>query len=117
MAEGKVEWSKAALEAAKLNLSYTRIVVPIYSVVGQRVLISVDMLPDAKLTGHVESLASVSSVSFSPVASDNATGNFTKVVQRLPVKIVFDRDQSAMSLLKVGMSVTPTVLLAKDLAH
>jgi membrane fusion protein (multidrug efflux system) len=78
---------------------------------GQRVTIAIDMLPGTKLKGHIESLAPASSVSFSPIAPDNATGNFTKVVQRLPVKIVIDPNQSASELLKVGMSVTPTVLL------
>jgi membrane fusion protein (multidrug efflux system) len=77
--------------------------------VGQPVDIAVDMLPRTTLKGHVESLAPASSVSFSPIAPDNATGNFTKVVQRLPVKIVIDPGQSAAHLLKVGMSVTPTV--------
>lgn len=77
---------------------------------GQRVTIAVDMLPGTTLTGHVESLAPASSVSFSPIAPDNATGNFTKVVQRLPVKIVIDPGQRAAQLLKVGMSVTPTVI-------
>jgi len=79
--------------------------------VGQRVDIAVDMLPGATLHGHVASLAPASSVSFSPIAPDNATGNFTKVVQRLPVKIVIDPGQDAARLLKVGMSVTPTVML------
>ncbi|WP_338762634.1 HlyD family secretion protein [Massilia sp. METH4] len=78
---------------------------------GQRVTIAVDMLPGTTLTGHVASLAPASSVSFSPIAPDNATGNFTKVVQRLPVKIVIDPGQRAAQLLKVGMSVTPTVLV------
>jgi membrane fusion protein (multidrug efflux system) len=77
---------------------------------GQRVTIAVDMLPGITLTGHVDSLAPASSVSFSPVAPDNATGNFTKVVQRLPVKIVIDPNQQAAQRLKVGMSVTPTVI-------
>jgi membrane fusion protein (multidrug efflux system) len=77
---------------------------------GQRVTIAVDMLPGATLTGHVTSLAPASSVSFSPIAPDNATGNFTKVVQRLPVKIAIDPGQRAAQLLKVGMSVTPTVI-------
>lgn len=77
--------------------------------VGQRVTIAVDMLPGTTLTGHVDSLAPASSLAFSPVAPDNATGNFTKVVQRLPVKIVLDPNQRAAHLLKVGMSVTPTV--------
>ena len=151
-ADAQVARNKAALAAARLNLSYTKIVAPIDGVVGQRsvrvgayaqvgapllaivplqqayveanfretqlarvrvgqpVTISVDMLPGTTLKGHVESLAPASSLSFSPIAPDNATGNFTKVVQRLPVKIVIDPGQDAARLLKVGMSVTPTVL-------
>lgn len=77
--------------------------------VGQRVTIAVDMLPGTTLNGHVDSLAPASSVSFSPIAPDNATGNFTKVVQRLPVKIVIEPGQAAAQRLKVGMSVTPVV--------
>jgi len=151
-AEAQVARSRAALEAAQLNLSYTTIVAPIDGVVGQRTVrvgayaqvgaamlaivplqqayieanfresqlarmrvgqpveIAVDMLPGTILKGHVESLAPASSVSFSPIAPDNATGNFTKVVQRLPVKIVIEPGQSAAARLKVGMSVTPTVV-------
>ncbi|MDN4058215.1 HlyD family secretion protein [Massilia sp. YIM B02769] len=151
--EAQVARSKAALEAAELHLSYTKVNAPIDGVVGQRsvrvgayaqvgaamlaivplqsayveanfretqlarmrvgqrVDIAVDMLPGTTLHGHVASLAPASSVSFSPIAPDNATGNFTKVVQRLPVKIVIDPGQEAARLLKVGMSVTPTVAL------
>jgi len=151
--EAQVARSKAALEAAQLRLSYTRIHAPIDGVVGQRTVrvgayaqvgaamlaivplqsayveanfretqlagmrvgqavdIAVDMLPGTTLHGHVASLAPASSVSFSPIAPDNATGNFTKVVQRLPVKILIDPGQDASRLLKVGMSVTPTVML------
>lgn len=77
--------------------------------VGQKVSITVDMLPGTVLNGHVESMAPASSVSFSPIAPDNATGNFTKVVQRLPVKIAIDPGQAAAGQLKVGMSVIATV--------
>lgn len=84
--------------------------------VGQRVTIAVDMLPGVTLQGHVTSLAPASSVSFSPIAPDNATGNFTKVVQRLPVKIAIDPGQQAAQRLKVGMSVTPTVVIAANTA-
>lgn len=77
--------------------------------VGQKVNITIDMLPGIFLRGRVESIAPASSVSFSPVAPDNATGNFTKVVQRLPVKIMIDPDQAAAAQLKVGMSVTAAI--------
>ena len=76
---------------------------------GQPVTVKVDALPDVELQGHVQSLAPATGVTFSPLAPDNATGNFTKVVQRIPVKIVFEPGQPALSQLRVGMSVTPTV--------
>ena len=77
---------------------------------GQPVSLSVDALAGVELHGHVQSLAPATGVTFSPIAPDNATGNFTKVVQRVPVKIVFEPDQPALAQLRVGMSVTPTLL-------
>ena len=59
--------------------------------------------------GHVDSLAPATGVSFAPIAPDNATGNFTKVVQRVPVKIAIDRGQEAVSALSVGLSVEAEV--------
>lgn len=76
---------------------------------GQAVSIHVDAYPDMPLTGHVASLAPATGVTFSPVAPDNATGNFTKVVQRLPVKIVIDPGQNAIAKLKQGLSVETTI--------
>ncbi|MEJ0052044.1 MAG: HlyD family secretion protein [Methylovirgula sp.] len=76
---------------------------------GQKVEITVDAFPGAVLTGHVDSLAPASGIAFSPIAPDNATGNFTKVVQRIPLKIVFDPDQSLRARLRVGMSVETTL--------
>jgi membrane fusion protein (multidrug efflux system) len=67
------------------------------------------MLSGTTLRGHVNSVAPASGIAFSPIAPDNATGNFTKVVQRLPVKITIDPDQPDAQLLRVGMSVVPTV--------
>jgi membrane fusion protein (multidrug efflux system) len=58
--------------------------------IGQAVTISVDAIPDHKFTGHVESIAAASGSTYSLLPPDNATGNFTKVVQRVPVKISFD---------------------------
>jgi membrane fusion protein, multidrug efflux system len=72
---------------------------------GQKVKITVDAFPGAVLNGHVDSLAPASGVAFSPIAPDNATGNFTKVVQRIPLKIVFDPGQPLRARLRVGMSV------------
>jgi len=76
---------------------------------GQAVDIKVDALPGEALKGTVDSLAPASGVSFSSVAPHNATGNFTKIVQRLPVRIRIDPGQPAAAKLRVGMSVTPTI--------
>jgi membrane fusion protein, multidrug efflux system len=155
-ATATVAKAKAALQAAELNLSYTRIVAPIDGTVGQRTLrsgayvhvgapllavvplqqayveanfretqlqhvrpgqpvtIRIDMLSGAIIHGHVNSLAPASGIAFSPIAPDNATGNFTKVVQRLPVKITIDPNQPAADRLRVGMSVVPTVRIDSE---
>ncbi|RWR01254.1 DSBA oxidoreductase [[Pantoea] beijingensis] len=76
---------------------------------GQRVSISVDALPDVHFSGYVDSVAPATGTTFSAIAPDNATGNFTKVVQRLPVKIVLDANQPDLSRLRVGMSVVPQI--------
>ncbi|MCQ6255679.1 HlyD family secretion protein [Pseudomonas sp. Q11] len=76
---------------------------------GQTVEIEVDALPGEALQGTVQSLGPASGVSYSVVAPHNATGNFTKIVQRLPVRIRIDPDQSAAAKLRVGMSVTPHI--------
>jgi membrane fusion protein (multidrug efflux system) len=60
-------------------------------------------------TGRVSSLAPASGVSFSPLPAHNATGNFTKIVQRLPVRIAIDAANPQRELLRVGMSVRPEV--------
>ncbi|NBA97821.1 HlyD family secretion protein [Pseudomonas sp. R5(2019)] len=73
--------------------------------VGQSVSLSVDTFPDAALLGHVESIAPATGVTFAAVRPDNATGNFTKVVQRIPVKISLDANQPLLGHLRVGMSV------------
>lgn len=77
--------------------------------VGQPVDIRVDALPGVRLKGHVESLGAASGASFSPVPPHNATGNFTKIVQRLPVRIQLDPGQEQAQRLRVGMSVRPSV--------
>lgn len=76
---------------------------------GQKVDISIDALPGEKLSGTVESLGPASGVSYSSIAPHNATGNFTKIVQRLPVRIRMDSGQPTAARLRVGMSVTPTI--------
>ncbi|WP_130830936.1 HlyD family secretion protein [[Erwinia] mediterraneensis] len=72
---------------------------------GQPVTVTVDALPGQHFTGHVDSIAPATGATFSAIAPDNATGNFTKVVQRLPVKIVLDGRQADLAQLRVGMSV------------
>jgi membrane fusion protein (multidrug efflux system) len=59
---------------------------------GQKVEIEIDSFPDHKFEGRVQSFSPASGASFAVLPSDNATGNFTKIVQRVPVKILFDRD-------------------------
>jgi len=75
--------------------------------VGQRVDIDVDMFPGNVVHGHVDSLAPASGQEFALLPPDNATGNFTKVVQRIPVKIALDGEASIE--LRPGMSVIPTI--------
>jgi membrane fusion protein (multidrug efflux system) len=80
---------------------------------GQPVEISIDTFPDATIRGHVDSVAPATGLQFALLPPDNATGNFTKIVQRLPVKIVLDRrfgdHVAAADLLRPGMSVEPTI--------
>jgi membrane fusion protein (multidrug efflux system) len=63
--------------------------------------------------GRVDSLAPATGVAFAPIAPDNATGNFTKIVQRVPVKIAIDRGQEAASALSVGLSVETEVTVGQ----
>jgi len=150
-AEATTERARAGLNAARLNLSYTRIVAPIDGTIGHRLVrvgnyieigapllavvpldqayveanfretqlrkvrpgqsvsISVDTLPGIHLRGHVESLAPASGVTFAAIAPENGTGNFTKIVQRLPLRIRIDPGQRDAQALRVGMSVRPVV--------
>jgi membrane fusion protein (multidrug efflux system) len=71
--------------------------------------VTVDTFPGIVLRGHVDSWSPASGAQFSLLPPDNATGNFTKVVQRIPVKIVLDRDPSLGNLLRPGMSVIATI--------
>jgi membrane fusion protein, multidrug efflux system len=75
---------------------------------GQPVELKVDSFGATTLKGHVDSLSPASGLEFALLPPDNATGNFTKIVQRVPVKIVLD-DQSLKGLLRPGMSAVPTV--------
>ncbi|MFB2603911.1 HlyD family secretion protein, partial [Rhizobium phaseoli] len=75
---------------------------------GQPVDIEVDTFPGRTYHGHVDSLAPASGQEFALLPPDNATGNFTKVVQRIPVKIVLDAE-AANGDLRPGMSVQPSI--------
>ena len=77
---------------------------------GQPVRIKVDALPDREFTGRVESVMAGTGAAFSLFPPENASGNYVKVVQRIPVKIVLDPNQGAEEVLRVGMSVNPTIL-------
>ena len=76
---------------------------------GQPVTIRVDAYPQFKFKGHVDSIQSGSGARFSLFPPENATGNYIKVVQRVPVKIVFDDDPNTELALGPGMSVDPKV--------
>lgn len=143
--------TQALLDAAKLRLSYTRIVaatdgvvserqvqqgdyvtigtnlisvVPLPNVYvvanfketqltrfqpGQQVDISVDTFPGTVFKGHVQRISPASGSQFSLLPADNATGNFTKVVQRIPVRIQLGDDAAQLAKLRPGMSVTARV--------
>jgi membrane fusion protein (multidrug efflux system) len=76
---------------------------------GQKAVVTVDAYGGRKFTGHVESIAAATGARFSLLPPENATGNYVKVVQRVPIKIVLDGGQDAEYLLRPGMSVVPTV--------
>jgi membrane fusion protein, multidrug efflux system len=76
---------------------------------GQRVEVSVDAYPDHKLVGRIDSFAPASGAQFSLLPPDNATGNFTKIVQRVPIRIALPREGPLAGLLRPGLSVTVTV--------
>jgi membrane fusion protein, multidrug efflux system len=71
--------------------------------------VSVDALPDHDIIGTVESVSPASGSMFSLLPPDNATGNFTKIVQRLPVRIHLPADVTMQRLLRPGMSVVVNV--------
>jgi membrane fusion protein (multidrug efflux system) len=141
---------QAALELARTNLDYTRIVAPqdgivserrvragqfvspgtqIVSLVEQRIWVQanyretqllrirpgdraeirVDAFPGMVLKGHVEEISPASGSQFALLPPDNATGNFTKVTQRVPVKIVLDDPQNGMERLRPGLSVVASI--------
>jgi membrane fusion protein (multidrug efflux system) len=76
---------------------------------GQKATVEVDAFDGRTFQGHVDSIAAATGARFSLLPPENATGNFVKVVQRVPVKIVLDANQDPEHLLRPGMSVSPTV--------
>ncbi|MEI6207553.1 MAG: HlyD family secretion protein [Desulfuromonadales bacterium] len=87
---------------------------------GQKVEFSVDAFPGRTFNGRVDSIMAGTGAAFSLLPPENATGNYVKVVQRLPVKIAINNASDPEHLLRVGMSVIPTVLTgrtAKDVLN
>src|SRR5207244_13611107 len=76
---------------------------------GQGLETSAAAYPDQPLVGRIESFAPASGARFSLLPPDNATGNFTKIVQRVPVRIALPADGPLTRLLRPGLSVTVTV--------
>ncbi len=83
---------------------------------GQIVNISVDAYPNRHFTGTVASISPASGSLFSLLPPENATGNFTKIVQRLPVRITFSHEVTGAHLLRPGMSVVVTVDTRSDVS-
>ena len=82
--------------------------------VGQSVEVKVDAFPGRVFKAHVDSFQPGTGARFSLLPPENASGNFVKVVQRLPVKIIFDEKPDALSRLAPGMSVEPKVILTES---
>lgn len=80
---------------------------------GQKVKIKVDTYPGKTFYGKIDSIMAGTGAVFSIFPPENATGNYVKVVQRIPVKILFDKDTDAEHVLRIGMSVVPTVLIER----
>ncbi len=79
--------------------------------IGQPAIISVDAYGGRKYRAHIDSIAAATGARFSLLPPENATGNFVKVVQRIPVKLVLEGGQDPQHLLRPGMSVVPTVFI------
>lgn len=80
---------------------------------GQKVEFSVDAYPGRTFTGTVDSIMAGTGAAFSLLPPENATGNYVKVVQRVPVKITIDKNSDPEQLLRVGMSVIPVVITGR----
>lgn len=79
--------------------------------IGDKVKMTVDAYPGLKLTGHIDSIQQGSGAQFSAFPAENATGNFVKIVRRVPVKIIIDGGIPRGTGLPLGISVDPTVYL------
>lgn len=84
---------------------------------GQRAELVFDSYPDSPIEGRIDSLFAASGAQFSLLPPDNATGNFTKVVQRIPVKLTFAADSPLQGLIRPGMSVEVRVDIRDDAQH
>ncbi len=82
--------------------------------IGMKVQVKVDAFPDKKITGKVASFSSATGSRFSLIPADNASGNYVKVVQRIPVKIELDKENNELADLKPGMSVYVKVVLGES---
>lgn len=80
---------------------------------GQKVEFTVDSYPGRRFTGQVESIMAGTGAAFSMLPPENATGNYVKVIQRVPVKIAIDKGSDPEHLLRVGMSVVPVILTGR----
>jgi membrane fusion protein (multidrug efflux system) len=76
---------------------------------GQKAIVTVDAYGGREYEGHVDSIAAATGAKFSLLPPENATGNYVKVVQRIPVKIVIDKGQDESRPLRPGLSVIATV--------
>jgi membrane fusion protein (multidrug efflux system) len=150
----KIAQMKAALENARIQLDYARIIAPINGRISKKTVeigqyvqpgtplmtiipdqdiwveanfketqladvragdpttIEVDGLPGKVFKGHVDSISAGTGATFALLPPDNATGNFTKVVQRIAVKVVFETGQPDLNQLRAGMSVVTTISTA-----
>ena len=77
---------------------------------GQRVQIKIDTYPSKLFTGRVDSIMAGTGAAFSLFPPENALGNYVKVVQRIPIKIVFDKTTDNGQALRIGMSCVPTII-------
>jgi membrane fusion protein (multidrug efflux system) len=78
---------------------------------GQQVTIKLDSYPGRKFQGTLDSIMAGTGAAFTLFPPENASGNYVKVVQRIPVKIIFDNLEEVRPLLRIGMSVVPTILV------